>query len=223
MQSGKLNPLQRKLLLILADITPRWTLTGGAALAGVHLGHRDTRDLDLFWRGRPALDRLPAVVLERIHSEGLEATPIQNEPFFSRLRVSDGRSVVLLDLVADPTPALEEPAQILFEGVSISVDTLHEILVNKLCAILESSEIRDLQDIQAILEAGGDLKHALRDAPEKDAGWSPLTLSWILRGLPLRSLSGASGLDPEETDRLERFRDDLIRRILQAANPENSS
>jgi hypothetical protein len=39
----------------LAGITPPWTLTGGGALAGVHLGHRETRDLDLFRRNRGEL------------------------------------------------------------------------------------------------------------------------------------------------------------------------
>src|SRR5207247_7289633 len=48
----KLTPLQRRILRVLASLQPPWTLTGGGALAGIHLGHRETRDLDLFWRNR---------------------------------------------------------------------------------------------------------------------------------------------------------------------------
>ncbi|NOT29556.1 MAG: hypothetical protein HOP15_03800 [Planctomycetes bacterium] len=44
-----MTDLQRRLLRLLAEMKPRWTLTGGGALSGVHLGHRATRDLDLFW------------------------------------------------------------------------------------------------------------------------------------------------------------------------------
>ena len=219
MATDKLTPLQRRLLVILAGMTPPWTLTGGAALAGVHLKHRATRELDLFWHGKSTLDRLPAQVIEKTHNEGLEATLIKSAPSFARLRVTDGTSVVLLGLVADPTPVVEEPVQVAFEGVTISIDTLHEILVNKLCAIIERSEMRDLQDIEAILGAGGDLDRALRDSPQKDTGFSPLTLAWILRGLPLRALSGTLGWDSQYTVRMERFLEDLVQRILQAAKP----
>ncbi len=48
MSGDKLRPLQRRILKVLAGVTPVWTLSGGGALAGVHLGHRETRDLDLF-------------------------------------------------------------------------------------------------------------------------------------------------------------------------------
>jgi hypothetical protein len=44
-----LSALQWRALGVLAEVRPRWRLTGGAALAGFYLGHRATRDLDLFW------------------------------------------------------------------------------------------------------------------------------------------------------------------------------
>ena len=46
MPIGKLSSLQERVLRLLADIEPPWTLTGGAALAGFHTHHRATRDLD---------------------------------------------------------------------------------------------------------------------------------------------------------------------------------
>ena len=55
--AAKLTPLQRRTLVLLAGIELRWTLTGGGALAAVHLGHRPTRDLDLFWHGLHRFDR----------------------------------------------------------------------------------------------------------------------------------------------------------------------
>jgi hypothetical protein len=57
---SRLTPFQHRILGLLAGIIPRWTLTGGGALAGVHLGHRETRDLDLFWRSRAELGTLVA-------------------------------------------------------------------------------------------------------------------------------------------------------------------
>jgi hypothetical protein len=41
-----------------------WTLSGGAALAGFHTAHRETRDLDLFWqRSRELGDAVRTVFL----------------------------------------------------------------------------------------------------------------------------------------------------------------
>jgi len=55
MPIGKRSALQERVLRLLADVEPRWTLTGGAALAGFHTQHRATRDLDLFFRPHAAL------------------------------------------------------------------------------------------------------------------------------------------------------------------------
>jgi hypothetical protein len=55
---GRLSNLQERVLVALAGIEPPWTLSGGAALAGFHTAHRETRDLDLFWqRSRELGDR----------------------------------------------------------------------------------------------------------------------------------------------------------------------
>ena len=68
MSGDKLTALQWKILEALATIEPAFTLTGGAALAGVHLGHRTTRDLDLFWRQRDQLGDLVEKVRARLPS-----------------------------------------------------------------------------------------------------------------------------------------------------------
>jgi hypothetical protein len=65
MSGGELSALQWRILEELAGFDPSWTLTGGGALAGVHLQHRTTRDLDLFWQGRDQLGSLPADVSTR--------------------------------------------------------------------------------------------------------------------------------------------------------------
>ena len=129
---------------------------------------------------------------------------VQSAPDFQRLRITAVEESVLLDLVADPVPAVEEPVELTLEGVAILVDSAHEILVNKLCTLLERSELRDLLDVRVLLEGGGDLRRALREAPSKDLGFSPLTLAWILRQLPIAALAPASGWSSEESADLER-------------------
>jgi hypothetical protein len=183
----RLSPLQLEVLRRLADFGPRWTLTGGGALAAIHTRHRGTRDLDLFWPEREELGQM------------------------------------VLDLVADPGAPVERPRAVDVEGASILVDTAHEILVNKLCALLGRSEIRDLEDVRALLATGGSLERALRDAPRKDLGFSPLTLAWILREMPLARLAGAGGSGAEETARLDAFREELIIALTDLAVPDEAS
>lgn len=152
---GKLTDLQARVLATLAPVEPRWTLSGGAALAGFHLQHRTTRDLDLFWHGVAAFAH----------------------------------------------------------------DTPHEILVNKLGALLHRAEVRDLIDLRALLAAGGDLTRALRDASVKDGGFSPLMLGYLLQGFPLTAQAAIAGLDATATAELDRFRAELATHVAEVAQP----
>ncbi len=194
----RLTGLQRRVLEVLAGLG--WTLTGGGALAGYHLGHRATRDLDLFWHGRPALEHLPAEVERRLRAAGLDVDALQTAPAFRRLRVSDGQEVLPIDLVADPVPVIEAPVE---AAPGVFVDTPQEILTNKLTALLSRWAVRDLVDVRALVEAGSDLDRAIRDAPRKDGGFSPALLAWVLSGVP------DVGLDAE----LSAFKFRLIERM----------
>lgn len=104
-------------------------------------------------------------------------------------------------------------------GATIRVDTEHEILVNKLCALVQRSELRDLVDVQALLGGGCDLKRALADAPAKDSGFSPLTLVWLLKDLPIEAAARAEEWAEERTARLAEFRDGLVLEIGDLARP----
>ncbi len=220
MSGSRLTPFQHRILGLLADIDPHWTLTGGGALAGVHLGHRETRDLDLFWRSRAELGTLVADTVSALRTAGLDAQVLRTAPAFGELRVSDGRDVCIVDLVAEPFAAIEPPEQVLVEGAAILVDSQHEILASKLATLLERSEVRDLADVKALLDAGGDLQAALRDAPKKDAGFSALTLAWVLKDYDPRPAVKALGWDARQAEELSSFRQWLIEQLTASAVPE---
>jgi len=216
----RLTPLQRRILRILACLTPPWTLTGGGALAGIHLGHRETRDLDLFWRNRGELGTLVAEAVTALQSDGLEAKVLRTAPAFGELRVSAGADTCVVDLVAEPFAPIGPPDRAAVEGVTIAVDSRHEILASKLATLLERSELRDLADVKALLDTGGDLDSALRDAPMKDAGFSPLTLAWVLKSYDPRPAARALGWSEADTNALVAFRAWLLERLTAAAAPE---
>lgn len=220
MSGDRLSPLQRRVLRLLAPITPPWTLSGGGALAGVHLAHRETRDLDLFWRGRAELGRSVGDVAAALRAAGLDVQVLRTAPAFGELRVSDGRDACVVDLVAEPFAAIEPPESAVIEGRTISVDSRRELLASKLATLLERSEVRDLVDVKALLDAGGDLQAGLRDAPKKDGGFSPLTLAWVMKGHDPRPAARALGWTAAEAEALHSFGRWLVDRLTEDAAPE---
>jgi len=216
---GRLTALQERILKALAPVSRPWTRSGGGALVGFHLAHRSTRDVDLFWHDRSELGSLPAEAAERLRAAGLTTHALQSGRSHHRLRVRGDEATVVVDLVDELGPTLEPPELHEVLGRPIRVDTRHEILVNKLCALLGRSEIRDLQDVERLLATCGELERACADCPQKDAGFSALTLSWALRDWPVTKLAIGAGIDSENSKRLERFRDDLTNRLLTIARP----
>jgi hypothetical protein len=82
LENSKLGLLQKRFLTAFFSRERRFFLTGGAALSGYHLGHRDTHDLDLF-------------TLEDVLDEALPKSPqlrVNSEPSSrqSRLRPTSG-------------------------------------------------------------------------------------------------------------------------------------
>lgn len=87
----------------------------------------------------------------------------------------------------------------------------------KLCALLGRAEVRHLIDCQALLASGSDLERALRDAPAKDAGFSALTLAWILDQVNMHKAARAVGLEEPLAAPLAAFKSELVERLLQLA------
>lgn len=208
MDGGRLSALQRRALELLAGLEPPWTLAGDGAIVGFVLGHRATRDLDLFWRDRSQLGAIVRVVQERFVAAGLAVQTLQTSPAFVRLRVADGEEVLVVDLIAAPIQPVETPVEV---APGVFVDTAHELLVQKLCTLLSRSEPRDLEDTRALIAAGGDLDRALGDAARRGGGFSPPTLAWLLESYPLEQ-AARLGFDPQA---LAAFRDWLREALLK--------
>lgn len=217
MSGGNLTELQERVLAVLGGMEPPFVLSGGGALAGIYLGHRTTRDLDLFWRNQAELGNVPRIVEERLLADGLSISILRTSPAFVQLRVTDGPSVVIVDLIAEAGETLDAVATHRIGSADILVDSPRAILAEKLCALLERSEIRDLIDVQALVRIGVSLDAAIADAPRRDRGFSPLTLAWVLRDLDLTRMTSAAGLDETSAASLEAFRESLIERLVAPA------
>ena len=218
MARASLSAFQSRLLELLADVTPRWT-SGGAALAGFHLRHRSTRDLDLFWHGAREIHRARDAVLLKLLNAKLKTRTLVSSEGFTRIEVGDGQETVVLDLVAEPVPFVDAPVEMTIGQHSIQVDTPHEILINKLCTLLSRQEIRDLEDVRQLVLAGGDLWRAVAQADKKDGGFSPQTLAWLLRGFPIRLLAEKERSAEAAIAELEEFRDGFVAELVRRCTP----
>jgi hypothetical protein len=211
---NKLSKWQQDFLNAFFQREDRFFLTGGAALVGFYLGHRETHDLDLFTL-EDAMTEGMAAVAEVTRELGGTLEAIQTSPDFRRMLVRRGTEAVVIDLVRERV-VQSAPEKPVING--IRVDPPEEILANKLCALLSRSEIRDLVDVRALELAGYQMEAALAAAAAKDRGWTPAQLGWVLSQIEL----GPDLIPPGEvsTEELRRYLDGLIARLARRAFPE---
>lgn len=184
-ESSACTPLKRDLLRAWFAEDQRFFLTGGSALGLFHLHHRLSFDLDLFTHQEIDGHELQNQVLRVAAQIGAECQAIRSAPDFHRFRLTRGDERELLDLVVDRAPQLdaEKPT---IDG--IRVDTLREMIANKLTTLLSRTEMKDVVDLYFLEQAGHDLLAALPDAQAKDGGWEPAVVSMLLDGLQTTEL-----------------------------------
>ena len=98
MPTSRLDRLQRDLLEAFFERETRFFLTGGAALAGFHLGHRSTQDLDLFTT-QAVIDEGATALAAAARELGAEIEGLRTAPDFRRSLVRRGGETVVVDLV----------------------------------------------------------------------------------------------------------------------------
>lgn len=214
--SGKLTPFQDEVLYAFFERESGFFLTGGAALAGFHLKHRETSDLDLFTTSASAFERGRHVVGSV--AEACEATleVRQDAPGFERFALLRGEQGLVLDLV------LERVKQLYGEKLNVDgvrVDPAEEILANKLTTLVSRCEERDIVDVMFLERAGLRVEDALPGALEKDGGCTPATLAWLLS--ELRIGDGAKLPAGVTVPELRAYVERLVPRLRRAAAPKS--
>jgi predicted nucleotidyltransferase component of viral defense system len=212
--SSRLSALQHDFVDAFFSEPSAFFLTGGAALAGYHIGHRFTDDLDLFSPPAESMELAVQRVRRAAAAIGATVESIQEAPEFRRFSVGRGTDTTLVDLVIDRAP------QLLVDKESVGrvrIDPQREIAANKITALLGRTAPRDLVDLFALFDRGHTLEAALADARTKDAAVDAATLAWVLsqwRLGPYIPLPLGVSLDD-----IERMRTQLIERLLVLAVP----
>jgi hypothetical protein len=183
--SKSCTPLKRDFLRAWFAQEQRFFLTGGSALGLFYLDHRRSYDLDLFTSAEVDGKEVQNLVLRVAAQIGAECQALRTAPDFHRFRVSRGEEREIIDVVVDRAPQLDAE-KATFDG--IRVDTLREIVANKLATLVSRTELKDVVDLYFLEQAGHDLLAAIPDARAKDGGWEPAVVSMLLDGLRVDEL-----------------------------------
>src|SRR2546428_13949867 len=105
LESDQLTPLQRDFLEAFFARESRFFLTGGAALAGFYLRHRETKDLDLFTSSDALEDAVTLTTcIAREFNASLEV--IRTSADFRRFLLRREADAIVIDLVRDRVPQI---------------------------------------------------------------------------------------------------------------------
>lgn len=200
------------LLRALQDRVP-FHLGGGAALSGVHLHHRLSRDLDLFCHDAQGIRELARVLPDVSNETGVTIRIVRDAGTFVRAVAELGDRPLELDLVYEGTSDLDAP----ISADGIVTESLMDLRAAKLTCILSRSEPRDLVDLFFLDRAGYPPEADLALAVQKDGGVDPAILAWLLGQYPTRPLPEM--LLPLTEQDLLRFRDELQERFRKQLVP----
>ena len=210
----RLTQLQRDLVLAFFEREQGFFLTGGAALAGFYLHHRETTDLDFFTHDSEAFERGAFALRAAADQMGAEVSIKQDAPGFKRYLITRGDDSVLVDTVWERVKAAYPEKR--REG-RIVLDSAEEITVNKLTTLVSRSEPRDIVDLMLLERSGLSIDAALPRALEKDGGCTPATLAWVLSQVSIPD--GAALPGGVSAAEARTFVAGLVDRFLRAAAP----
>lgn len=179
MKTDRLSALQRDLVRALAQRDSGFFLTGGGVLVGFVLGHRTTDDLDLFTTDDATMAQADNLARALGAAVGAEIEALQTTPDHRRYLFVRSDESTRVDFVRDRGPQLRPKS--IREGVAM--DSVEEIIANKITTLASRSEIRDVVDLYCLEQAGYRIDDHFDDALRKDAGATPATIAWLLSTL----------------------------------------
>jgi hypothetical protein len=187
------------------------SLAGGVALSGAYLGHRLSKDIDLFCRDQTSLRRLADALSEAARLAGGTIKVVQDAGTFVRAELQLADERIDVDLAVDGTAELAPPQSL--EGVQVL--SLEDLRASKLTCLLSRSEPRDLVDVMFLERAGFPAESDLQLALKKDAGVDPAVMGWLLDQFPVDPLPVM--LVPLSPSEVRAYRDDLRDRLRRFA------
>jgi len=184
-KSKAITPIKRDFLKAFFSREKRFFLTGGSALGLFYLEHRFSYDLDLF--SKEHVDWLEIDGLVRLCSQELGASLqlLRDAPTFRRYCLEREGGKEIVDIVVDISPQVDQEKQWID---NIQVDTLREIMLNKITTLISRCEVKDIVDLYFLEQEGFVVEECFEDAQLKDGGLDPSMISLILDSLKITEL-----------------------------------
>ncbi len=165
----RLYPFQDRLLRILSSLQTGFYLTGGTAASRGYLGHRFSDDLDFFTNDDPSFGLWCARLIQAWgEADGVRLEVRQRDRRFCRLSLFSSDLELKVELVDDVPSRVGTPVD---HPVLGRLDSADNILANKVSALIDRDEPKDLADIWGFCCVRGlSLGAALKGAEGKAAG-----------------------------------------------------
>jgi predicted nucleotidyltransferase component of viral defense system len=175
----RLYPVQDRILARLASTDTGFYLTGGTAASRGYLHLRFSDDLDFFVNDDDRFGLWAQRVVQALVSfSEWVVTVIQQERRFVRLTLTE-RDVILKIEMIDDVPA--HVGELKRDPVLGLLDSAENILANKLTAVVDRREPRDLADIWGFCSRLGlSCEAAIENAQSKAAGLFPADVARAL-------------------------------------------
>ncbi len=178
-ESKALTPLKRDFLRRFAERNQTFYLTGGSALGIFYLEHRLSYDLDFFTLDADAINwhLLENQIIALASEISACCRTITASPEFHRFELTRGTEREILDFVIERAPQVDRQKE---KFGNVCVDTLREIMVNKICALVGRCEVKDLVDLYFLRKRGLDVADHFATAQTKEGGLDPAMISFLL-------------------------------------------
>lgn len=138
-------PLQDLALALIQQQDTVFFLTGGTAVSRVYLHHRFSDDLDLFANLQPDFSIWCGSVIDALMQDGRWQTEvIMRQQYFARVLIHQNDVTLKIEMINDVPSHIGIIHQ---HPVLGRVDSPENILANKLTALVNREEQRDLADI----------------------------------------------------------------------------
>ena len=139
----KLYSLQDRVLKRVFDVEDEFYLTGGTALSRFYQEKRYSDDLDFFTNNSTRFNFAVKNILAELSKEFTIETELDSRDFV-RIKIDD---LLQVDFVNDRVPRYKEPRVL---DNSYKIDTIENILSNKITAVIGRDNPKDIFDIYLI-------------------------------------------------------------------------
>ena len=168
-----INSIQEEILKNFSKLadSDQFYLTGGTALANFYLKHRQSNDLDFFTSIDEIIGTFSLRLEHHLKLSGLSCERRKGLHSFVELIATSKTQKTMIHLARDSAFRFE-PTQHFPGFPGLKVDSLKDLVSNKLLALFGRATLRDFIDIYFILLDEKSSKHELiADAKRKDPGF----------------------------------------------------